>query len=76
MPYALFLGLVSVSLGVLNLLPLPMLDGGHLMVYIYEGLMGRPLADRWQELLQRIGMVVLAAGMSIALYNDLARLLG
>ena len=76
MPYALFLGLISVSLGVLNLLPLPMLDGGHLMVYIYEGLMGRPLADRWQELLQRIGMVVLAAGMSIALYNDLARLLG
>ena len=76
MPYVLFLGLVSVSLGVLNLLPLPMLDGGHLMVYIYEGLVGRPLADRWQEWLQRIGMVVLAAGMSIALYNDLARLLG
>lgn len=76
MPYVLFLGLVSVSLGVLNLLPLPMLDGGHLMVYIYEGLTGRPLADRWQELLQRIGIVVLAAGMSIALYNDLARLLG
>lgn len=75
-PYLLFLGLISVSLGVLNLLPLPVLDGGHLMYYIYEGMAGRPVSERWQERLQRAGVVVLVGLMSIALYNDLARLLG
>ena len=75
-PYLLFLALISVSLGVLNLLPLPMLDGGHLMYYIYEGMVGRPVSDRWQERLQRAGVAVLVGLMSIALYNDLARLLG
>lgn len=75
-PYLLFLALISVSLGVLNLLPLPMLDGGHLMYYIYEGMVGRPVSDRWQERLQRGGVAVLVGLMSIALYNDLARLLG
>lgn len=71
-----FLALVSVSLGVLNLLPLPMLDGGHLMYYIFEAVTGRPPSDLWLARLQRGGIVVLMLLMSVALYNDLARLLG
>jgi len=71
-----FLALVSVSLGVLNLLPLPMLDGGHLMYYIFEGLTGRPVSDRWLARLQRGGIAVLLLMMSVALFNDVARLLG
>jgi regulator of sigma E protease len=71
-----FLALVSVSLGVLNLLPLPMLDGGHLMYYIFEGVTGRPVSDAWLARLQRGGIVVLLMMMSVALYNDVARLLG
>ncbi|MDH4052525.1 MAG: site-2 protease family protein, partial [Rubrivivax sp.] len=71
-----FLALVSVSLGVLNLLPLPMLDGGHLMYYLFEGVTGRPVPDLWLERLQRGGIVVLLTVMSVALFNDVARLLG
>ena len=71
-----FLALVSVSLGVLNLLPLPMLDGGHLMYYIFEGLTGRPVSDAWLARLQRGGIAVLLLMMSVALFNDVARLLG
>jgi regulator of sigma E protease len=71
-----FLALVSVSLGVLNLLPLPMLDGGHLMYYIFEGVTGRPVSDLWLARLQRGGIAVLLAMMSVALFNDVARLLG
>ncbi len=71
-----FLALVSVSLGVLNLLPLPMLDGGHLMYHAFEGLTGRPVSERWLERLQRGGVAVLLLLMSVALYNDVARLLG
>jgi regulator of sigma E protease len=75
-PYLGFLALVSVSLGVLNLLPLPMLDGGHLMYYLFEGLTGRPVSDLWLARLQRGGIAILLAMMSVALFNDVARLLG
>jgi regulator of sigma E protease len=71
-----FLALVSVSLGVLNLMPLPMLDGGHLLYYIFEAVTGRPVSDAWLARLQRGGIVVLLAMMSLALFNDMARLLG
>ena len=71
-----FLALVSVSLGVLNLLPLPMLDGGHLMYYLFESLTGRPVSDLWLARLQRGGIAVLLLMMSVALFNDVARLLG
>jgi regulator of sigma E protease len=71
-----FLALVSVSLGVLNLLPLPMLDGGHLMYYIFEGATGRPVSELWLARLQRGGIVVLLTMMSVALFNDVTRLLG
>jgi regulator of sigma E protease len=71
-----FLALVSVSLGVLNLLPLPMLDGGHLMYYLFEGVTGRPVSEIWLARLQRGGIAVLLVMMSVALFNDVARLLG
>lgn len=74
--YLAFLALVSVSLGILNLLPLPMLDGGHLMYYLFEGLTGRPVSDAWLERLQRGGIAILLTLMSVALFNDVARLVG
>lgn len=74
--YLVFLALISVSLGVLNLLPLPVLDGGHLMYYLWEAATGRPVSEVWLERLQRAGVVMLALMMAIALFNDLTRLLG
>ena len=71
-----FLAVVSVSLGVLNLLPLPVLDGGHLMYYLWEAVTGRSVSDAWMERLQRGGVAVLLVMMSIALFNDVARLFG
>ena len=74
--YLIFLALISVSLGVLNLLPLPVLDGGHLMYYLWEGVTGRGVSDAWMERLQRGGVAVLLLMMSIALFNDITRLFG
>lgn len=70
-----FLALVSVSLGVLNLLPIPLLDGGHLMYYVAEVLTGRPVSERAMEIGARVGMVLLLMLMSFALFNDLQRLI-
>ena len=72
--YLQFLALISVSLGVLNLLPLPVLDGGHLMYYLWEGLTGKPVSDALMEHLQRGGIAILLVMMSIALFNDITRL--
>jgi regulator of sigma E protease len=74
--YLVFLALISVSLGVLNLLPLPVLDGGHLMYYLWEAVTGRSVSDAWMERLQRGGVAVLLVMMSIALFNDVTRLFG
>ena len=71
-----FLAIVSVSLGILNLLPLPVLDGGHLMYYLFEGVTGRPISEMWLDRLQRGGVAIMLMMMSVALYNDVARLLG
>ena len=74
--YLVFLALISVSLGVLNLLPLPVLDGGHLMYYLWEAVTGKPVSEPWAQRLQRGGVAVLFALMSIALFNDISRLFG
>ncbi|HEY9238932.1 MAG TPA: RIP metalloprotease RseP, partial [Burkholderiaceae bacterium] len=71
-----FLAVVSVGLGVLNLLPLPVLDGGHLMYYLFEGVTGKPVSELWLDRLQRGGVAIMLMMMSLALYNDVARLLG
>ena len=69
-----YLALISISLGVLNLLPVPLLDGGHLMYYLAEIIKGSPVSDRVLEVGQRIGMAVLAMLMALALFNDISRL--
>ncbi len=74
--YLLFLALISVSLGVLNLLPLPVLDGGHLMYYLWEAITGKSVSDAWMDRLQRGGVAILLGMMSVALFNDVSRLLG
>ncbi|MBY0469057.1 MAG: RIP metalloprotease RseP [Burkholderiaceae bacterium] len=71
-----FLAVVSISLGVLNLLPLPMLDGGHLMYHLFEATTGRPVPELWLERLQRGGVAIMLMLMSIALFNDVVRLVG
>ena len=71
-----FLGIVSVSLGILNLLPIPLLDGGHLLYYAVEVLRGRPVPEAARFIGQRLGIALLVGLMGLALYNDLARLLG
>jgi regulator of sigma E protease len=74
LPFASFIALVSISLGVLNLLPVPLLDGGHLLYYFAEFIKGAPISDRAFEVGQRIGMAILAVLMSLALFNDVSRL--
>lgn len=69
-----FLGMVSVSLAVLNLLPVPMLDGGHLVYYLIESVARRPLPQSVQGLGQQVGLVLLLGLMGLALYNDLMRM--
>jgi regulator of sigma E protease len=69
-----YLALISISLGVLNLLPVPLLDGGHLLYYFVEIIKGSPVSDRAFEVGQRIGMAMLAVLMALALFNDLSRL--
>ena len=71
-----FLAIVSISLGVLNLLPVPVLDGGHLLYNVIEWLRGKPLSEAAQQIGQQIGIVLLLALMSIAFYNDLSRVFG
>jgi regulator of sigma E protease len=70
-----FLAIVSISLAVLNLLPVPVLDGGHLMYYLIELLKGSPVSEQTEILGQRIGIALLFALMSLALFNDISRLL-
>ncbi len=71
-----FLAIVSISLGVLNLLPVPILDGGHLMYYLIELFKGSPVSEQTEILGQKIGIALLFALMSLALFNDFNRLLG
>ena len=72
--FVMFLAVISISLGVLNLLPIPILDGGHLMYYIIEAIKGGPLSDKVMMAGQRIGIAVLIGLMTLALYNDITRI--
>jgi regulator of sigma E protease len=74
--YLLFIALISVSLGVLNLLPLPVLDGGHLMYYLWEAVTGKAVTEMWLERMQRVGVAILFTMMAIALFNDVSRMFG
>ncbi|GAA3706582.1 sigma E protease regulator RseP [Oceanisphaera sediminis] len=69
-----FMALVSVNLGIINLLPLPVLDGGHLLFYVIEAVTGRPVPEKIQEIGFRIGAALLIMLMGLALFNDFARL--
>ena len=71
-----FLAIVSISLGILNFLPIPLLDGGHLMYYCIELVRGRPLSEDAQFVGQRLGIAMLVGLMGLAFYNDLARVFG
>lgn len=68
-----FLGLISVNLGIMNLLPLPVLDGGHLVFFAIEAITHRPVPEKVQEIAFRIGAAILMGLMAIALFNDFAR---
>jgi regulator of sigma E protease len=69
-----FLALLSVSLGVLNLLPIPVLDGGHLMYYSFELLLGRPVPEKIQMLGYQVGLFIIVGIMCLALFNDFSRI--
>jgi len=75
-PFLSFLALISISLGVLNLLPIPLLDGGHLMYYLIEFIKGSPVSEAFEAAAQRVGIAMLLLLMGLAFYNDLARLFG
>jgi regulator of sigma E protease len=76
MSFISFLAMISISLGILNLLPIPVLDGGHLAMYFVEWLRGSPLSEQAQLQGQKIGMILLLMLMFLAFFNDLSRLFG
>ena len=73
--FAYILAILSISLGVLNLLPIPVLDGGHLLFYLFEMLIGRPVPENIQHIGQQIGIIILFGIMILAFYNDFLRIL-
>lgn len=76
LPFLAFMAIVSISLGIINLAPIPILDGGHLVYHLAELVTGRPVSDEVEAIGQRVGLGMLAALMGLAFYNDLARILG
>ena len=74
MYYLVFLALISVNLGIINLFPLPVLDGGHLLFLALEKLKGGPVSERVQAFGYRIGVILLMLFMGLALFNDFSRL--
>ena len=75
-PFLAFLAIVSISLGVLNLLPIPVLDGGHVLYYVVEAVKGSPLSVQAEIMGQRVGIALLLVLMCFAIYNDLTRIIG
>ncbi len=76
LPYIMFLAYISIVLGVMNLLPIPVLDGGHILFYSIELLTGRPVPEKAQEVLMKLGLVILLTLMAFAIFNDLSRISG
>ncbi len=70
---AFFVSLLSSNLGILNLLPIPILDGGHILFFLFEGLFGKPIAAKKREIAQQVGIAMLLALMVFAFYNDITR---
>ena len=75
-PLLQFMALISVNLAIINILPIPVLDGGHLLFFLFEGLRGRPMSLRYRELAQQFGLLLLAALMVFVVFNDLSRIIG
>lgn len=75
-PFVFFMSMLSINLGVLNLFPIPVLDGGHLLFYIIEAITGREVKLKWRERAQQIGFLLLIMLMLFAFYNDISRTLG
>jgi regulator of sigma E protease len=73
-PFLKYLALISVSLGILNLLPIPVLDGGHLLFFVLEGIKGSPVSERAQIFFQQIGIALLVSLMALAMFLDIGRL--
>jgi regulator of sigma E protease len=69
------MAVISINLGILNLLPIPVLDGGHLLFFAVEGVMRRPLDMRHREIMQQVGLVILIGLMAFAFYNDILRVI-
>lgn len=76
MSFISFLAMISITLGILNLLPIPMLDGGHLAMFVFEAVRGKPLSETVQVQVQKVGFLVLIMVMFIAFFNDLSRVFG
>ncbi|NPA15696.1 MAG: RIP metalloprotease RseP [Deferribacteres bacterium] len=74
--FILFTALISINLGVINLLPIPVLDGGHLLFFMIEAILGRPISLRKKEIAQQIGLFIIIMIMVLAFYNDILRLAG
>ena len=74
LPFVSYLALISVSLGVLNLLPIPVLDGGQLLYHIAEWIKGSPVSERAMEIGQQLGLMLLLSLSAFAFYNDIQRL--
>lgn len=74
--FLMFLGVVSISLGVLNLMPVPILDGGHVFFYLLEWVKGGPISEQAIGWGQRVGVTLLLGLMMLAFYNDITRILG
>jgi regulator of sigma E protease len=70
-----FLAILSISLGVMNLLPIPVLDGGHLLYYTIEAIIRRPVPERIQAMGLQLGLLIIGGIMMLAIYNDVSRLL-